>query len=142
MNEVAVAELSPAEVIAGLLNNKPDNWEREAAHRLLAEHGAWPNNHAFRKYMIGWRQANGTVGVAVLWGDVADDHTDGRIAASGEDALVLKVALSHVAMVKMELWEIESVEPRTMRAIMRAQATGAGYGDYVDDWCPLDEGDR
>ena len=55
---------------------------------------------------------------------------------------MLKAALSHVASVEMGLWEIENVEPRTMRAIMRAQATGAGYGDYVDEWCPLDERDR
>jgi hypothetical protein len=142
MNEVVVAELSPAEVVAGLLNNRPDNWEREAAHRLLAEHGAWPNNSAFRKYMIGWRQADGTVVVAVLWGDVADACKNGKITAAGEDALVLKVALSHVCLVEMGLWEIENLEPRTVRAVMRAQATGAGYGDYVDEWCPLDEHDR
>ena len=39
MNEVVVAELSLAEVVAGLLNNKPDNWEREAARwlRTLAD---------------------------------------------------------------------------------------------------------
>jgi hypothetical protein len=55
---------------------------------------------------------------------------------------VLKAALSHAALVGMGLWEIENVEPRTMRAIMRAQATGAGYGDYVDEWYPLDEHDR
>jgi hypothetical protein len=142
MNDVVVADLSVAEVVAGLLNNKPDNWEREAAHRLLAEHGIWPGDATFRKYMIGWRRPDGTIMVAIRWGDVADDYKAGRIAASGEDALVLKAALSHVALVEMGLWEIENVEPRTMRAIMRAQATGAGYGDVVDEWCPLDEQDR
>jgi hypothetical protein len=48
VNKVVVADLTPADLIAGLLADKPDNWDREAAHRLLAEQGAWPNNEAFR----------------------------------------------------------------------------------------------
>jgi len=126
MDQVAIAELSSADVIAGLLNNKPDNWEREAAHRLLAEHGVWPRSAEFQKYLVAWRRPDVGLAVAVLWDDVADDYKGGRISGTAEDALVLKAALSHVACVEMGLWEIESVEPRTMRAIMRAQAFGAG----------------
>lgn len=125
-------------MITTLMRSTGGVWELEGAIRLIVEHGFWLRQPEFAPYVGTGDTPSGSVGMYIDWVKLARDLDGGAIAGDEEDLLVLKVAATLRGTLSLPIFEIENVEPRTMRAIMRSIATAAGYGEDVDQWCPLD----
>jgi len=53
-----------------------------------------------------------------------------------------KTALGHVVLIEIGLWEIKNMKPQTMGRSCAPKRWAPAYGDSIDDWYPLDDGDR
>lgn len=133
LNQISL-DISNVDLGAMLIECVAGAWEREAATRLVVEHGVWLSNAKFRAYIA---QDSETGAVGILWYDLEDAIASGVLYGSAEDIVALRIASGFVTGSKYPVNEIESVSPLTLTAIMRSIAINAGYGSMIDDWCPL-----
>jgi hypothetical protein len=136
MRPIVLGEVPVEDLARRLVADSDGDWELEAAARLLIEHGKWLQDSLFYRFIL----INDREGVFVDWASVANSLREDSVVGSHEDVVVLKVAASICHQLDAAVWEIYNLSPLAMRAIMRALAVAAGYGDRVDQWCPLEVG--
>ena len=93
--------------------------------------GSWLGRADFRHYIE--RDSTGS-GLFIAWGALCRDVQVDVLRGTAEELLIINIAASFGGYLDVSVNCVENIGPRTMRVIMRAMATYAGYGDQVDGW--------